>query len=111
MISGNVNQSESRILYLISPWPNSNCLCGLGTGPLERITVECDFFIFICLNREDRSSTGHILGQARLQQPNATPLRNLNPLSCSVLRCLTHVAMLLGTDQNMQVIRFFPIFS
>ena len=24
-------------------------------------------------------------------------------MSCGVLRCLMHVAMLLGTDQNMQV--------
>jgi hypothetical protein len=53
--------------------------------------------------RQDRSSTGHILGHAQAQQQNVTSVRNLTHLSCGVLRCLTHVAMLLGTDQNIQV--------
>ena len=48
--------------------------------------------------RADRSSTGHILGRAQDQPPSAQ--RNLNPLSCCVLRCLTHVAMLLGTTPD-----------
>lgn len=61
------------------------------------------FLLFKLLTREDRSSTGHTLGRAQSQPPNTTPERNLNPLSCSALRCLTHVAMLLGTDHNMQV--------
>ena len=62
-------------------------------------------FVYIYLRnyREDRSSTGHILGRAQLQPPKITPQRNLNPMSCSVLRCLMHAAMLLGTDQDMQV--------
>ena len=66
--------------------------------------------IFICLISEDRSSTGHILGRAQAQPPNATSERNLNPLTCSVLRCLTHLAMLLGTDQNMQVFHWSSLF-
>jgi hypothetical protein len=37
------------------------------------------------------------------QQQNVTSVRNLTPLSCGILRCLTHAAMLLGTDQNNQV--------
>ncbi|CAB4005449.1 Hypothetical predicted protein [Paramuricea clavata] len=53
-------------------------------------------------SRQDRSSTGHILGRAQAQQQNVTSVRNLTHLSCGVLRCLTHVAMLLGTDQNIQ---------
>lgn len=53
--------------------------------------------------RQDRSSTGHILGHAQAQRQNVTSVRNLTHLSCGVLRCLTHVAMLLGTDQNIQV--------
>lgn len=53
--------------------------------------------------RQDRSSTGHILGHAQSQRQNVTSVRNLTHLSCGVLRCLTHVAMLLGTDQNIQV--------
>ena len=48
--------------------------------------------------RADLSSTGHILGCAQDQPPSAQ--RNLNPLSCCVLRCLTHVAMLLGTTPD-----------
>jgi hypothetical protein len=54
--------------------------------------------------REDRSSSGHILGRVQAQQQNVTSVRNLTPLSCGILRCLTHAAMLLGTwDQNIQV--------
>ncbi|XP_046861643.1 E3 ubiquitin-protein ligase RNF213-like [Xenia sp. Carnegie-2017] len=59
----------------------------------------------------DRSSTGHILGRAQDQPPSAQ--RNLNPLSCCVLRCLTHVAMLLGTTpdqiQNISAIIKPPV--
>jgi hypothetical protein len=62
----------------------------------------CLFIIFVAI-RQDRSTTGHILGRAQAQQQNVTPERNLNPFSCGVLRCLTHAAMLLGTDEDIQV--------
>ena len=58
---------------------------------------------FISYNRQDRSATGHILGRAGAQSQTLTSTRNLTPLACGVLRCLAHVAMLLGTEQNMQV--------
>ena len=51
---------------------------------------------------QDRSSTGHILGNAEAQPEAVTSERNLTPLACGVLRCLTHIAMLLGTGQNIQ---------
>ncbi|XP_046861644.1 E3 ubiquitin-protein ligase rnf213-alpha-like [Xenia sp. Carnegie-2017] len=58
-----------------------------------------------------RSSTGHILGRVQNQPTSAE--RNLNSLSCSVLRCLTHVAMLLGTTpdqiQNISAIVIPPV--
>ncbi|XP_046861659.1 E3 ubiquitin-protein ligase RNF213-like [Xenia sp. Carnegie-2017] len=58
-----------------------------------------------------RSSTGHILGRVQNQPPSTQ--RNLNSLSCSVLRCLTHVAMLLGTTpdqiQNISAIVIPPV--
>ncbi|XP_028416581.1 E3 ubiquitin-protein ligase RNF213-like [Dendronephthya gigantea] len=53
-------------------------------------------------SREDRTSTGHILGRAQPQRGTVESERNMNPLSCGVLRCLTHLAMLLGTDQDIQ---------
>ncbi len=64
---------------------------------------------FICLPsifvaiRQDQSSTGHILGLAQAQPQTVTSTRNLNSLPCGVLRCLTHIAMLLGTDHDIQV--------
>ena len=64
-------------------------------------------FIFVTI-RHDRSETGHILGRAQAQPKTVTPERNLTPLACGVLRCLTHIAMLLGTDQNIQVREVSP---
>ena len=58
------------------------------------------FFVTI---REDRSSTGHILGPPKAQPNVLTSQRNLTPLACGVLRCLTHIAMLLGTCEHFQV--------
>ena len=67
-------------------------------------------FVFVTI-REDQSSTGHILGSAEAQPQFVTSERNLSPLACGVLRCLTHIAMLLGTDQNIQVCQVSPYYS
>ena len=63
-------------------------------------------FVYFFEIRQDRSSTGHVLGRAQPQQRTVQSERNLNPLSCGVLRCLTHLAMLLGTDRDTQVCLF-----
>ena len=77
--------------------------------PLPRPGLhEYSRFHFYLTIRDDRTSTGHVLGRVQPQQQTVQSERNLNPLSCGVLRCLTHLAMLLGTDQDIQVCLFKP---
>ncbi|CAB4012396.1 Hypothetical predicted protein [Paramuricea clavata] len=81
------------------PNEKSNCpTCRLAIGGVSMHVLAANNRE---VSREDRSSTGHILGPTQALQQNVTQ-RNLNPLCCGVLRCLTHVAMLLGTEQNIQ---------
>ena len=70
----------------------------------------CFLLIFVT-NREDRSVKGHILGHAQAQPQAVVSERNLTPLACGVLRCLTHIAMLLGTAENIQVCQVSPYYQ
>ena len=76
----------------------------MGKNPQLLNLARCaDGHFLIFYNRQDRTATGHILGRAGAQSQTLTRTRNLTPLACGILRCLTHVAMLLGTQQNIQV--------
>jgi len=52
--------------------------------------------------RTDRTQTGHILGAAG-RRGEAGPERDLSRLNCTILRCLLHMAMYVGTSPNVQV--------
>ncbi|XP_041354620.1 E3 ubiquitin-protein ligase rnf213-alpha-like [Gigantopelta aegis] len=50
----------------------------------------------------DQTKTGHILGDAN-QRPNISPSeRKLSSQACALLRLLTHAALLLGCDINLE---------
>ncbi|XP_021363666.1 E3 ubiquitin-protein ligase rnf213-alpha-like isoform X2 [Mizuhopecten yessoensis] len=52
----------------------------------------------------DQTQPGHILGRAD-QRTNVVGVeRKMSQITCAILRLLTHVAMLLGTNQNVSVI-------
>ncbi|XP_041350668.1 E3 ubiquitin-protein ligase rnf213-alpha-like [Gigantopelta aegis] len=54
----------------------------------------------------DQTKTGHILGDAN-QRPNISPSeRKLSGQACALLRLLTHAALLLGCDINLQAVSF-----
>ena len=54
-------------------------------------------------SRQDRTKTGHALGEPGSRPTNAEPQRNLSPILCSLLRILMHASMVMGTCKNAQV--------
>ncbi|XP_016116503.1 E3 ubiquitin-protein ligase rnf213-alpha-like, partial [Sinocyclocheilus grahami] len=53
--------------------------------------------------REDRTQSGHILGDAqRRDQPDMQDTKNMSPAPFALLRLLTHMSMLLGARNNPQ---------
>jgi len=55
-------------------------------------------------DREDRTQPGHILGRANRRVVVAQTERKMTPVGCTTLRLLTHIAMLLGANENPQVL-------
>lgn len=54
--------------------------------------------------REDRTKTGHALGEPGSRSTNAEPQRDMSPIVCSFLRIIMHSAMVMGAARNPQVI-------
>ncbi|XP_068759451.1 E3 ubiquitin-protein ligase rnf213-alpha-like isoform X4 [Montipora capricornis] len=52
--------------------------------------------------RQDRTKTGHVLGEPGSRPTNAEPQRNLSPILCSLLRILMHASMVMGACKNAQ---------
>ncbi|XP_021342051.1 E3 ubiquitin-protein ligase rnf213-alpha-like, partial [Mizuhopecten yessoensis] len=52
----------------------------------------------------DKTKPGHILGRADQRTDVVVAERKMSRVTCVILRLLTHVAMLLGTNENPQVI-------
>ncbi|KAK2553290.1 E3 ubiquitin-protein ligase rnf213-alpha [Acropora cervicornis] len=52
--------------------------------------------------RQDRTKTGHALGEPGSRPTNAEPQRNLSPILCSLLRILMHASMVMGACKNAQ---------
>lgn len=65
---------------------------------LKHLLVELSF-----KNRADFSQPGHILGPAEGRSTQATSERTLSPSSNILLRLLTHMAMLIGTNEHLNV--------
>ncbi|NXQ32451.1 RN213 ligase, partial [Alaudala cheleensis] len=53
-------------------------------------------------NREDRTQTGHILGDVKHRRTLGMSERGLSPMVFMLLRVLTHLAMLLGASRDPQ---------
>ncbi|KAL7989545.1 hypothetical protein Chor_012211 [Crotalus horridus] len=54
-------------------------------------------------NIQDRTQTGHVLGDPRKRDPVITPERELSPAALILIRLLTHLALLLGASNDAQV--------
>ena len=55
--------------------------------------------------RGDRTQTGHVLGDpARRDNPDTLDTKNMSPGPFTLVRMLTHMAMLLGASINQQVL-------
>lgn len=59
---------------------------------------------FVSDFRGDHTQTGHILGDPlRRDQPDMQDTKNMSPAPFTLLRMLTHMAMLLGASKQPQV--------
>ncbi|XP_022796393.1 E3 ubiquitin-protein ligase rnf213-alpha-like isoform X3 [Stylophora pistillata] len=54
--------------------------------------------------REDRTKTGHALGEPSSRPTHAEPQRDMPPIVCSLLRIIMHSAMIMGASKNSQAI-------
>ena len=58
----------------------------------------------MCHLRDDRTQTGHVLGDPRRRaQPDMMDTKNMSPVPFNLVRLLTHMAMLLGSTNHRQV--------
>ncbi|XP_074967750.1 E3 ubiquitin-protein ligase RNF213 [Phalacrocorax aristotelis] len=53
-------------------------------------------------SNEDRTQTGHVLGEAQNRKANGVSDRAMSPVVFVLIRLLTHLAMLLGATKNPQ---------
>jgi len=53
--------------------------------------------------REDKTQPGHILGRANKRGKATHSERSMTPVGCATLRLFTHIAMILGANENTQV--------
>ncbi|KAF7667968.1 hypothetical protein LDENG_00038400 [Lucifuga dentata] len=85
------------------PMETSRCLdCGVAIGGINHRPV--DGFRAVQL-QGDRTQSGHILGDSsRRDSPDMLDTKNLSPVAFSIVRMLTHMAMLLGARNHTQVI-------
>ncbi|KFQ30084.1 E3 ubiquitin-protein ligase RNF213, partial [Mesitornis unicolor] len=56
-------------------------------------------------SREDRTQTGHVLGNAEDRKTKGVSDRALSPVVFTLLRLLTHLAMLLGATENPEALQ------
>ncbi|KAM9281709.1 E3 ubiquitin-protein ligase RNF213 isoform 3-T4 [Morus bassanus] len=82
------------------PMEISRCLdCGVEVGGHQHKSVS-GFQEF--RSNEDRTQTGHILGEAQNRKTTGVSDRAMSPVVFVLIRLLTHLAMLLGAAKNPQ---------
>ncbi|XP_044530479.1 E3 ubiquitin-protein ligase RNF213 [Gracilinanus agilis] len=85
-----------------APMERSRCVdCGARIGG-ENHKAEQGFNVI--RNNVDRTQSGHVLGNPHDRGVMVVSDREISPVIFSLLRLLTHLAMLLGTAQNTQAL-------
>ena len=57
-----------------------------------------------CCCRQDRTKTGHALGDPGSRPTVAEPQRNLSPILCSLVRIVMHAALVMGASRDAKVL-------
>ncbi|NWX41305.1 RN213 ligase, partial [Steatornis caripensis] len=82
------------------PMETSRCLdCGAQVGGEQHKPLP-GFQEF--LSNEDRTQTGHVLGDAQHRKTSGVSDRSMSPVVFVLIRLLTHLSMLLGATNNPQ---------
>uniref|UniRef100_H0WTB7 E3 ubiquitin-protein ligase RNF213 n=1 Tax=Otolemur garnettii TaxID=30611 RepID=H0WTB7_OTOGA len=85
------------------PMEQSVCVdCG---APIGGINHRPDSGFNLIKNNIDTTQTGHVLGDARHRVGVEAADRDLSPVVFTLIRLLTHLAMLLGAAQDSQALR------
>ncbi|XP_060085808.1 E3 ubiquitin-protein ligase RNF213-like [Ylistrum balloti] len=74
--------------------------CGADIGGLSYVLSQGN----VLDDGTDRTKPGHILGRADQRTDIIVDERKMTAVSCAILRFLTHISMLLGTNENPQVV-------
>ncbi|XP_040200941.1 E3 ubiquitin-protein ligase RNF213 isoform X4 [Rana temporaria] len=82
------------------PMQTSRCLdCGVEVGGQKHAPVPG----FLRIQQDvDRTQTGHVLGDSARQGPAVAPDRDIAAPAFILLRMITHLAMLLGSEEDNQ---------
>ncbi|XP_029944702.1 E3 ubiquitin-protein ligase rnf213-alpha-like [Salarias fasciatus] len=85
------------------PWRTSTCLdCGVPIGGRNHIALQGFQHVNV---QGDRTQTGHILGDPRRRQnPDMLDTKSISPVPFTIIRMITHMAMLLGAYSHPQSI-------
>ncbi|XP_043925567.1 E3 ubiquitin-protein ligase RNF213 [Protopterus annectens] len=84
------------------PMERSRCVdCGVDIGGLNHAPVHG---FTITDAAQDRTRSGHILGDARMREAAVAPDRQMSSVSFLLIRLLTHMAMMLGGLRDPQAV-------
>ncbi|XP_029944697.1 E3 ubiquitin-protein ligase rnf213-alpha-like isoform X2 [Salarias fasciatus] len=85
------------------PTETSTCLdCGVPIGGLNHAALQGFQHVQI---QGDRTQTGHVLGDPRRRQnPDMLDTKSISPVPFTIIRMITHMAMLLGAYSHPQSI-------
>ncbi|XP_041853322.1 E3 ubiquitin-protein ligase rnf213-alpha isoform X2 [Melanotaenia boesemani] len=85
------------------PMQRSRCVdCGAEIGGLNHRPVQG---FHVVQGQNDRTQSGHILGDpSRRDNPDMLDTKNMSPVPFTIVRMLTHMAMLLGASSHTQFI-------
>lgn len=78
-------------------------MCSLSQEE-QPLSIFTPSFLFLSSNAEDRTQTGHVLGDPQPGGAEVASDRGLSPVVFILSRLLTHLAMLVGATRDPQVL-------
>jgi len=81
---------------------NTYTICLFQTKTPKNGDINIKIKNYLVVFSEDETQPGHVLGNA--EQSTDEPERKMTIMECSIIRLLTHIAMIIGANTNPQVI-------
>lgn len=104
VIGGNDHTPVQGFQILHHQYVFSKIHCKICTAEGKSLFIYFFARIYLFFNRGDRTQTGHVLGDPRRRDnPDMLDTKSISQVPFTVVRMLTHLAMLLGACNNPQV--------